>query len=98
MERDLHGIIEKKCNDLRCGMGCFKILSTRPLNHGQLVICRVWPCVYRRLVWESEYRFIISEDNKVHTLDYRRVSSYGFGPRIIGSCGRAKISVPPSEW
>ena len=57
----------------------FKILADRPLNHGHLVVCRVWLCRRgNRRIREREYRFVIDEANKVNTLDY---TSLYFGMR-----------------
>lgn len=99
VEDDSYYTIQRMCDEERCGFGCFEILADRPLNHGHLIVCRVWCCQYRRGIWESEYRFIIDECGKGYILDFVDIRrGGGYGVRVRSKCGRAKLPFIPSEW
>jgi hypothetical protein len=80
-----YGLIRRVASELRCGEGRFEILADRPLNHGHLVVCRVWFGIPPRRVWESEYRFCINEQDAVYTLDEFKIR---FGGRVHYRKGR----------
>ena len=64
-----YSLIRRAANELRWGLGSFEILADRPLNHGHLVVCRVWFDSSHRRVHESEYRFRINEQGAVYIID-----------------------------
>ena len=64
-----YGLIRRAANELRCGIGGFEILADRPLNHGHLIVCKVWYTHTRRWVHESVYRFRIDEQDAVYIID-----------------------------
>ena len=69
----------------------FEILADRPLNHGHLVVCRVWLLGRsNRRIREREYRFVIDEANKVNTLDYTSLYFGMRGPTSRG-CGYREL-------
>ena len=64
-----YGLICRAANELRHDNSSFEILADRPLNHGHLVVCRVWFNNPHRRVWESVYRFRIDEHDAVYIID-----------------------------
>lgn len=80
-----YGLIRRAANVLRCDRGRFEILADRPLNHGHLVVCRVWVGIHHRQVWESEYRFRINEQDAVYIIDEFKIR---FGERVHYRKGR----------
>ena len=84
-------IIKRACDEVRCGFAGFEILADRPLNHGHLVVCRAWFGAFsHRRPGECEYRFVIDEDDKVHTLDHTSIH-HGRRGHTIRECGASEL-------
>jgi len=54
---------------LRGGNGRVEVLADRPLNHGHLIVCRVWFGFLPRRAWEAEYRFCIDGKGDIYVVD-----------------------------
>lgn len=72
-----YDIIDDAVNVLIQGRTGFDILADRPLNHGHLVLCRVWSLPFTRISYGrasvGEYRFMIDDEGWVSVIDYRLI-------------------------
>jgi len=66
---EYYKMVRRAADRLRGGNGRVEFLADRPLNHGHLIVCRVWTGFRPRRVWEAEYRFRIDDKGDIYVVD-----------------------------